>query len=175
MLTQSALAKGTFGIVEGRLGATLEDFDEAGPDPSFGFSAGLTVKQPGFPFRLYIVGSFDSTYRSTFRSDRSDLDFAGEARLVLPLSNVFRIYGLLGGGARYTEQTLYPDGAWVQSRGWTPLGLTGGGIQIRPHRNFSFGARAVYTWTDPSNDLGHELFGESTDRWTGSGFFGIHF
>jgi opacity protein-like surface antigen len=138
-------------------------------------SAGWTVKRRGFPVRLYLLGSVDAAFERSAVIDGSQVDVLGEARLVFPLNRVVRLYGLIGAGGRYQEQSLFRDGVELSTRGWAPVGVTGGGVQLRLHRNFSIGGRAAYSWTDGTRDPLYQLIGTPTDRWTFSGFVGVHF
>ncbi len=173
-------AAGTYFVAEGRGGAVT---DTGGSDPSlaWGASIGPTLRLGSSPLRVYFLANvegrrFDRSLDTVGgQADTRQLDLGGSLRLVLPLAGPVRIFGELGAGARRQRQTLVHRSVDLAQEDWTPAGLVGVGLQVRPWRAVSLMTRLGYTWHGGADDLAHRLMAAPTDAITWSVGLGFHF
>lgn len=159
---RTAEAKGTFFLVELNSGVSESPYQGGDPILGYGATGGITLRIPRTNLRYHLLGSVvhrGATVSGradglSFVADRQDLDIYSAHRLVVPIYGMFRAYGEVGFGSRFSTAYLRRDGVGGLSEARQRfLFLTALGLQARVSKHFTLGVRGELQPGRDSGDL----------------------
>ncbi|MCK6552954.1 outer membrane beta-barrel protein [Myxococcota bacterium] len=182
----AARAAGPYFLLELDTGLAESAYTTGDAGAAFGASLGTTFKLRASPIRWALLGTIASRSGSVtglregflYAAERDDLDLYGSVRMIVPVWRALRVYGELGYGRRFQEQTLDRSTLGrLTSQSSDPLLVVALGAQYRLSRTFSVGLRAQLDPLDPEPDLATLAAGlaPTDNRASMMAQLGIHF